>query len=105
MVGFITALLSVFLIGSPELFVPITAGVLFLSGILRIAYAYIFEQRVQHELSASNNTQLGTSEHTSALPPVANILVPNLHTRRLNTSEMAGPPSVTEHTTKLLDNE
>lgn len=105
LVGFITALLSVFLIGSPSLFVPIMAGVVFLSGIFRISYAYIFEEGVKHELSGSKITQLGTTDHDPALPPVKSVLVPGLDTRRLNTSEMVDPPIVTEQTTKLLDNQ
>jgi hypothetical protein len=104
-VGFITALLSVFVFGRPELWVSITAGAFFLSGILRIAYAYIFEPGVQSELSGSKNAQLGTANHDYATSPVDNILMPSLDTRRLSTSEMVGPPSVSEHTTKLLDNE
>lgn len=103
--GFFTALLSVFVIGRPELFVSITAGVFFLSGILRIAYAYIFERGVPDEASASREARLGASAHHYALPRVPSNLVPSLGTQRVNTAEMVSRPSVTEHTTKLLDRE
>lgn len=101
-IGFMTALLSVFVIGRPELFIPLTAGVLFLSGILRITYAYMFEQSDEAVTTASA-PQLQPNPYDYALPSAKNNFVSSLDTRRVNTAEIIRPPSVTEHTTKLLD--
>ena len=103
LIGFFTALLSVFVIGHPELFVPLTSGVLFLSGILRIVYAYMFEQVVQGQASPTQRAELDTSAGDYKLSPAQTRFVPGLDTRRVNTAEMINSPSVTEHTTKLLN--
>ena len=104
-VGFLTAVLSVFVLGSPELFVTVTAGVLFLSGMLRIIYAYMFEPGAEGGRHPSVSNQLGRSARDYALPPAQSIPVGSLKTPRVQTAEMAGRPSVTEHTTKLLEKE
>lgn len=102
-IGFVMALLSVFVIGRPELFIPMTAGVFFLSGILRTVYAYMFEPDARLEEQSSRQVQVRAAESGYALPPAQNISA--LGTRVVNTAEMLNPPSVTEHTTKLLDRE
>ena len=99
-IGFVMALLSVFVIGKPELFIPMTAGVFFLSGILRIVYASMFEPDTRLEES-SRPSQVRASESGYALPPAQNISANGTHV--VNTAEMLRRPSVTEHTTKLLD--
>jgi hypothetical protein len=103
-VGFMMAVLSVFVLGRPELFVPITAGVFFLSGILRIIYAYMFEPSAQETQTAFGPAQLGAAGDY-ALPPAQSVPVSGLGAQRMNTSEMATRASVTEHTTKLLEKE
>lgn len=100
-IGFVMSLLSVFVIGKPELFVPLTAGIFFLSGIFRIVYACMFEPGARIEGQSHNLTQVGTSESGYALPPAP--IASAIGTRVVNTAEMVTPPSVTEHTTKLLD--
>ena len=100
-VGFVAALLSVFVIGMPEFFIPMTAGVFFLSGILRIAYACMFEPGAQIEDQSPDQTRVGASEFGYALPPAPTRSA--LGTRVVSTAEIAAPSSVTEHTTKLLD--
>ncbi len=49
----------------------------------------------------ANNT-LGTSINNAALPSSQSIPITNYATRNLDTAELIQPPSVTEHTTKLL---
>lgn len=39
----------------------------------------------------------------TALPPAVSMPLPSVGSRRVNTAEMVPPPSVTEHTTTLLD--
>jgi len=46
---------------------------------------------------------LGSDPVRSALPPAANTSMPTFGNQRVRTNELAQPPSVTEHTTKLLD--
>jgi uncharacterized membrane protein YvbJ len=50
-----------------------------------------------------NQVSSATSEH--ALPPAQSIPATEFSTRRVNTAEMVQPPSITEHTTRLLDTE
>jgi hypothetical protein len=102
-IGFVMALLSVFVTGHPELFVPLTAGVLFLIGVMRIAYAYMFEQSEQGHAPLSQRNQLDRLASDYGLPPAQTNFAPDFRTRRANTAEMFNPPSITEHTTKLLD--
>jgi hypothetical protein len=46
---------------------------------------------------------LGADPTRGALPPAAPTSMPTLGKQRVKTNELAQPPSVTEHTTKLLD--
>lgn len=48
--------------------------------------------------------QVTPASRESALPPAQSVPVPTLWSRRVNTAEMIQPPSVTERTTTLLDN-
>ena len=102
-VGFFVTLLSVFVIGRPELFIPMTAGVFFLSGILRVAYAYMFEPAAHIEEQTPAPAQVRGSERGYALPPAQNMTATHYVEQRVNTAEMVTPPSVTEQTTRLLD--
>ena len=104
-VGFFISLLSVFVIGRPELFVSVIAGTFFLCGILRIAYAYMFEQDALNGKRVSEQVQLGRSAGDYALPPIQSIPATSGNAEGMNTAEMVSSPSVTEHTTKLLDKE
>jgi hypothetical protein len=47
--------------------------------------------------------QLNAGVRTSALPAPRGTPVPNFVPRRANTAELVQPPSITENTTKLLD--
>jgi hypothetical protein len=99
-VTFIAALLSIFLI--PELFIPLTGVIIFLCGILRILYAYIFERgAAERQKSPKESTQLNAAAR-DYLPTAHNFPVGGFSERGVNTAEMVAPPSVTEHTTKLL---
>ena len=73
-----------------------------MAGLLRILYAIIFQGGARRKkkrggaLPAAPITaeQLGTA--TRGVPVAA------LYTQRVNTAQMVSPPSVTEHTTRLL---
>ena len=83
----------------------------FLAALMRILYAVIFQKGAPRKKkqdaslpSAPITTeQLGTATRGSALPPSKRVPVAAFRTQRVHTAEMASPPSVTEHTTKLLN--
>jgi hypothetical protein len=111
----LVAILSVYILGSPQLFVPLTAISLFVGGMLRIIYAILFQdgqpvnEFAEHDrLPAYEPPQrganLGAGAYQPALPPQRSTPVSPWQKPR-NTAELAVPPSVTENTTRLLDNE
>jgi hypothetical protein len=83
----------------------------FMAGVLRILYAIIFQQGAPRKKKQDDSLphapitpeQLGTGMRGSALPPPQGVPVATFKTRRVDTAEMVTPPSVTEHTTKLLN--
>lgn len=95
-----------------EVLVAISAVIFFAGGLMRILYALLFESTVpdlKSETSAPapsvKPAQLNTGTRVSALPPAQSIPVPTFAPRRMNTAELSPPPSVTENTTRLLDEE
>jgi len=56
--------------------------------------------------SAAQTSTLGSTQARGALPPPINVPVPGVGRQQVRTNELAQqPPSVTDHTTRLLDNE
>ena len=98
------------LIGKPQgEFLPM---IFLMAGLMRILYAVIFQEgapRKKKQDSALPDAgpittdQLGAATRGSALPPSQSVPVTVFNTRRVETAEMVSPPSVTEHTTKLLN--
>jgi hypothetical protein len=93
-----------------DLLVPLSAVICFAGGFMRILYAVIYEEGVsgmKHDMPAYvppvTPAQLNTGVRGSALPPPQSIPVPTFAPRRANTAELVPPPSVTENTTRLLD--
>jgi hypothetical protein len=94
-----------------EVFVAISAVVFFAGGLMRILYALLFESTAPGVTEKADATQVSTFKpvdfsapsRVSALPPAQSIPVPNYTPRRINTAELIRPPSVTENTTRLLD--
>jgi len=83
-----------------------------MAGLLRILYAVIFQEGAPRKKKQNSSMsyvapittdQPGTEGSRSALPPSHSMPVPVFSDRRLDTAEMVSPPSVTERTTKLLD--
>ena len=94
----------------PGELIAVVAVSLFAGGLLRIFYALILEDNtsplMQQQLPPSYvapnaPAQLGTPAHINALPPQSN--TPATGWRRADTAELVHPPSVTENTTRLLD--
>jgi hypothetical protein len=64
-------------------------------------------KHIFHELFSKDVDQLkqvSGAGQQSVLPPAQSMPVPTLASHRVNTAEMAQPASITEHTTRLLDN-
>jgi hypothetical protein len=82
----------------------------FMAAILRMIYAVFFQQGAPRkkkqdsaQVSAPITTEkLGSATRGFALPQSQSVPVAAFNTRRADTAEMVRPPSVTEHTTKLL---
>ena len=98
------------LIGKPQgNFLPM---IFLMAGLMRILYAVIFQEGAPRKMKQDKSLpyvapittdQLGTTTRGSALPPSQGVPVPVFTARGLDTAEMVGRPSVTEHTTKLLE--
>ncbi|HYY56310.1 MAG TPA: zinc ribbon domain-containing protein [Pyrinomonadaceae bacterium] len=97
-------------VGFPEIFGPLSAIIFFWGGIIRMIYARIFEEAAPHgaqtQLPAytppANQAQFGAGARQSALPPQRSAPVTGWR-QPTDTADMAYPPSVTENTTRLLD--
>jgi hypothetical protein len=80
---------------------------LFFVGLTIMLYSRLFGETIAPVSKQPFQTSgLGSMAERGALPPASNIpmYVPaNPAAQRVKTSELDHPPSVTEHTTKLLD--
>jgi hypothetical protein len=108
----ILAILNSFVYGPSilNLLVPISAVICFAGGLMRVLYALLFEQNtpeVKHDRPAYVPpvlpAQLSAGVRTSALPPAQSRPVSDFTARRVNTAELVPPQSITENTTRLLD--
>ena len=90
-----------FMVDEPgPLLVPFFA---FLIGLTLMIYARLFLDEVP--IVKVQPYTFGTMPPSQALPPASNIGMGNIGARQVRTSELAQPPSVTENTTRLLNNE
>src|ERR1051325_686370 len=102
----LVAIISVFVLGNPEVTVPITALTLFVGGLLWICLALLMEESVAPVAAGPTPSvpprQFDQPPRNAALPPAA--ATPSGGWRpRTNTAELYQPPSITENTTRLLD--
>jgi hypothetical protein len=89
----------------------VTIFLLLFSSDLKGAFSKLFGQekdQSDRETSASSSalstfSEVSSAPHHSALPPVSSVPVNSLGKRGKNTAEIVRPPSITEHTTELLD--
>lgn len=79
---------------------------LFFISLVWMLYARLFIDNTPRAISyAAQQPAFGSAPARSALPPGVNNPIPNIGRQQVRTNELAQPPSVTEHTTRLLDNE
>ncbi|MBC7797966.1 MAG: hypothetical protein H7Z37_13925 [Pyrinomonadaceae bacterium] len=105
------AILSTELDLSPTL-VALTAVILFIGGLLRIIYAFMFQDSTPVYDSQNENrnpVSFGSVKTQNALPPQNEMFTPaNVYANSQtpnwrDTSELVTPTSVTENTTKFLE--
>lgn len=110
----LVAILGAAMLGLPGEIVGATAVICFMGGFLRILYALFLEENTPKALDAAAQPAyvpppmipdyLGTPSRNSTLPPAQSNPIPMPRPRRFDTGEVAPPmPSVTDHTTRLLD--
>ena len=87
----------------------IVPALVFFVGLTIMLYSRLFGEDIpSFESDPSQTSRLAAVSEASALPPAANIPLHNagdFARPRVRTNELAPRPSVTEHTTKLLDQE
>ena len=106
----LVAMISVFLRIGPFL-IPLTAIACFMGGLMRIFYALLLEEStIESKPEALPSyvppvmpAQIGRAREAT-LPPPQSTPAPSFIPRRYDTGELA-PPSVTENTTRLLDDQ
>lgn len=95
--------LSIAVDGPAPLLIPF---IIFLTGLSMLLYSRLFGEEVSPIRSGQvQDVELGTAPVKRALTQASNAGISGSDRRRLGTAEMVRPPSVTEHTTKLLDSE
>jgi hypothetical protein len=78
--------------------------VLFMS-LVWMLYARFFIDNTARVKQAAQISVLSSMPARGSLPPAANSSIPVAGRQQVRTNELAQPPSVTENTTRLLDNE
>ena len=106
-----TPLMAIFTeLGLPELFIPLVFLIFFWGGALRMMYARFFEDAGAPAMPAAlpvyippaGPAQFAPGAHQTALPPQRSTPASGWR-QPTNTAELVRPPSVTENTTRLLD--
>ena len=87
--------------GPAPLLVPM---LVFFLGLVLLLYSRFFLEDIPLVQPQAQPYRLSDMPGT-ALPPASNIGMNEDSGKRVRTSELARPPSVTEHTTKLLNND
>ena len=79
---------------------------IFFVGLVLMLYARLFSAKTAPVPNqVAQTSALNSTAARSSLPPAANIPMPGFGRQQVRTNELAQPPSVTENTTRLLDNE
>lgn len=100
----VAAILNNYL-GLPELFIALSAAICFIGGFLRTLYALIFEEgKPKMPLPYVPPHGQLQQPRQAALPPMRNPAMGTWPSRG-NTAEIVRPQSVTENTTRLLDDD
>ena len=93
----------------PQILAALAAIICFIGGPFRMLFAALFEEGAPRRVMTYGPPPLAPQQQFA--PPRQNVALPPPPARspsswrRPNTAELAGPPSVTENTTRLLDKE
>lgn len=80
--------------------------ILFFVSLAMMLYARLFSDKTPSLTNhAVQTSALGSTSARGSLPPPTSIPIPAAGRQQVRTNELAQPPSVTENTTRLLDNE
>lgn len=79
--------------------------ILFFVSLVMMLYARLFSDKTAPALNQAAQTSALGSASARSLPPPINIPISGVGRQHVRTNELAQPPSVTDHTTRLLDNE
>ena len=83
----------------------IPVGIFFI-GLMWLLYARLFSATTTPAtIQAAQTSTLGANPTRVSLPAATNMPMPGIGRQQVRTNELAQPPSVTENTTRLLDNE
>jgi len=79
---------------------------IFFISLVMMLYARLFSDKTAPvNDQAFQASAFGSAPSRDSLPPAANMPIPGIDRQQVRTNELAQPPSVTENTTRLLDNE
>lgn len=79
---------------------------LFFVSLVMMLYARLFSDKTAPLINQTARTSaLNSTSARSSLPPPTNMPAPDIRRQQVRTNELAQPSSVTENTTRLLDNE
>ncbi len=79
---------------------------LFFVSLVMMLYARLFSDKTAPVNNQTAQTAaLNSTAARSSLPPATNMPMPDIRRQQVRTNELAQPSSVTENTTRLLDNE
>ncbi|MBA2647862.1 MAG: hypothetical protein H0U81_13775 [Pyrinomonadaceae bacterium] len=91
----------------PQIYVKIVAAIFVLAGLMRMFYPYIAGGDIAREGKSISfqlsDAQVETGTLPYSLPASHSIPITDFSSRNVDTAEMVQPPSVTENTTKLLN--
>jgi hypothetical protein len=79
--------------------------IVFLLGSAKVLYTLLFGAHDQSKMPAPMHAGLNASKRRFDLASPQSTPMPINDSKRANTAEMVRPPSVTEHTTRLLDDD
>lgn len=103
------AIFSIALEEGGPMIIPCT---LFFIALVMMLYARLFSDKnapityqAPQTNQAAQTSTLGSASARGSLPPPVNMPIPAVGRSQVRTNELAEPPSVTENTTRLLDNE
>ena len=79
---------------------------LFFVSLVMMLYARLFSDKIPPVLNQTAQMgALGSNPSRNALPSANTTSIPGVGRQHVRTNELVQPPSVTENTTRLLDNE